>query len=101
MFYTFLTTADEVEKYVQLVEKTETKIRVQSSSSGDCLCCYNIKIMHIYDPELQLINTKHVIKNKLKDLFGDLRKFKALKMLLSEYKKRDDHISMHNIFNSV
>ena len=50
----FLTTTDEVEKYVQ------------RNSSHNCIHCYNIVILNIYDPELQLTNTKPIIKNKLK-----------------------------------
>ena len=29
---------------------------------------YNIEILNLFDPELQLINTKPVIKNKLREL---------------------------------
>ena len=52
--YIFLTTPDEVEKYVQ------------SNSSDNCVHHYNVEILNLFDPELQLINTKPVIKNKLK-----------------------------------
>ena len=54
--YIFLTAADEVEKYVQL------------NSSDNCIHHNNVKILNLYDPELQLINTKPMIKNKLKEL---------------------------------
>ena len=64
-FYTFLTTPHEVGKYVELIEKTsEAKIMNQSSSSDGCVHRYNIKIVHLFVPKLQLINTKPVIKNK-------------------------------------
>ena len=40
--YIFLTTSDDVEKYVQ------------SNSSDNCIHCYNLEILKIFDPELQL-----------------------------------------------
>ena len=62
------------QKNVDLIEKTlEAKIMMQSSSSNDCVCHYNIKILNLFDPELQLINTKLVIKNKLKNLIVELK----------------------------
>ena len=30
--------------------------------------CYNIEILNLFDPELQLINAKPMIKRKLKEL---------------------------------
>ena len=52
----------------------------------------------LFDPELQLINTEPVIKNKLNDLLGELKKFKDQAILVIEYKKLDDPKSMHNFF---
>ena len=52
--YIFLTTT-EVEIYVE---------RMQSGSSDNCLDCYNFEILNLFDPELQLINTKALIKSK-------------------------------------
>ena len=43
---------------------------IQSNSFDDYVRQYNIKILNHFDPELQLINAKRVIKNKAKDLFG-------------------------------
>ena len=60
--YLFLRTSDEVEKYVEII---------QSHSSDNCIHCYTVEIFNIFDPELQLINTKPMIKNKLKELQGD------------------------------
>ena len=61
MFYTFLTRPDEVKKYVELIEKTlETKIMIQSRSSDNCARVYSIEILNLFDPELQLINSKPV-----------------------------------------
>ena len=46
--------------------------------------------MNLYDPELQLINTKPTIKNKLKELFSELKKFKIQTVLVLDCKKRND-----------
>ena len=56
--YIFLTTSDKME----------------SNSSDNCVHHYSIEILNIFDPELQLINTKPVIKNKLKELAKWVRK---------------------------
>ena len=68
--YIFLTTPDEVEKYVE------------SKSSDNCIYCYNAEILNLFDPELQLINTKPMIKNKLKELLSELVKFNVQSMLV-------------------
>ena len=39
---------------------------MQSSSSNNCICYYNVKILNLFDPELQLINTKPIMKDELK-----------------------------------
>ena len=58
--YLFLTTPDEV----------------QSNSSDSCIHHYNVRIFNLFDTELQLINTKSAIKNKLKALLNKLKKFR-------------------------
>ena len=60
MLYSFLTTPDKVEKHVQ------------SYSSDNCVHYYNAEILNLFDPKSQLINTKPVIKNKLKELLSEL-----------------------------
>ena len=50
---------------------------MQSNSSDNCIHRYNVEILNLYDPELQLINTKPVIKNKLKVLLNEFKKFKV------------------------
>ena len=60
LLYIFLTTHDKVETYVH------------SNSSDDCIHCYNIEILNLFHPELQLINIKPVIKNNLKKLLREL-----------------------------
>ena len=44
--------------------------------------------MNLFDPELQLINTIPVIKNKLKGFLNELKKFKVQTVLVLDYKKR-------------
>ena len=66
--YLFLTISDEVEKYVEII---------QSNSSHNCVHRYNVEILNIFDPELQLIHTKPMIKNKLKELLSELKTFKV------------------------
>ena len=73
--FIFLTTHDEVEKYMQ------------SDSSDNCIHHYNVEILNLFDPELQLINTKPKIKNKLKELLSELKKLKVQTILILEYKK--------------
>ena len=76
--YIFLTTADEVEKCVQ------------SNCSDYCIHLYNVEILNVFDPELQLTNTKPMIKNTLKELLSELKKFKVQIILVSNYKKRNN-----------
>ena len=45
LLYIFLTTPDEVEIYVQ------------SNFFDNCIHHYNVEILNLFDPELQLINT--------------------------------------------
>ena len=44
---------------------------MQSGSSDGCVHIYNVDVLNPFEPKLQLINTKPVIKNKLKDLIGE------------------------------
>ena len=74
LLYIFLTTPDEVEKYVQ------------SNSSDNCM----------HQLEFQLITTKPMIKNKLKELLSELKKFKVQAILVLDYKKRNDHKIFHS-----
>ena len=73
---------------------------MQSSFYDSCAHVYNINILNLFATELILINTKSVIKNKLKDLLDELKKFKVQKMLVLENRKMDDHISMRTAFYS-
>ena len=69
---------------------------MQSHSSGKCMHQYNVKILNLFDPELQLINTKPKIKNKLKGLLNELKKFKVQTVLVLDYKKRNDSPIFHS-----
>ena len=80
----FLTTPDEVEKYVQ------------SNCSVNCVHHYDVEILNLSDLELQLINTKPVIKNQLKELLSELKRFKVKTKLALEYKKRNGRKIFHS-----
>ena len=43
--YIFLTTLDEVEKYIEIM---------QSNSFDKYVHCYNVEILYLFDPEFQL-----------------------------------------------
>ena len=62
---------------------------VQSNSSDNCIHRYNVEILNIFDPELQLHNTKTMIKNKLKELLSEFKMLKVQKILVLDYKKRN------------
>ena len=82
MLLHFLVTPYEVEKYVELNErKPEAKIMMQSGSSDDYVQIHDIEILNLFHQKLQLINAKPLIKNKLKDLLGELKKFKIQTIL--------------------
>ena len=52
--------------------------------------------MNLFDPELQLINTKPMIKNKLKELLSEFKRFKVQAVLVLGCKKRNDHKIFHS-----
>ena len=78
--YIFLTTSDEV----------------HSNSSNNCIRHYKVEILYLFDPELQLVNTKPMIKNKLEGLLYELEKFKIQKVLVLDYKKRNGRQIFHS-----
>ena len=79
-----MTIPDEVKKYVH------------TNSSDNCVHHYSVEIFDLFDPELQLINTKPVIKNILKELLNELKKFKVETILVLDYKKRNDCKIFHS-----
>ena len=64
-----------------------------SNTSDNCIHRYNVEILNLFDPELQLINTKLMIKleemKKLKELLSKLKKFKIQIILILGYKRND------------
>ena len=81
LLYIFLATPNEVEKYPKMM---------QSNSFAKCVHHYDIKILNLIYSELQLINIKLLIQNKLKELLSELKKFKVQTILdLLEYTKRN------------
>ena len=69
---------------------------MQSSSFDNCIHHYNVEILNLFDPDLKLINTKLVIKNKLQASLSELKKFKAQTVLVLDYKKRNDRKIIHS-----
>ena len=61
----FVATPDEVEKHVEIM---------QSISSDNFVHRYNFEILNLFHPDLQLINTKLMIKNQLNELLSELKK---------------------------
>ena len=72
--YIFLKTPDE-EIYAKIM---------LSSSSDNYIHRYNVDFLKLFDPELQLINTKPMVKSNLKELLSDLKKFKVQIILVLE-----------------
>ena len=52
--------------YISLTTPVEVEHYMQSTSPDSHIHHYNIKILNLFDPELEMINTKPEIKNKLK-----------------------------------
>ena len=69
---------------------------MQSSSSDNNVHHYNVEILDLFDTESQLINTKPMIKNKLKELLCELKKFNVQKKLVFDVKKRNDRKISHS-----
>ena len=56
-------------------------MQMQSKSSDNCMHLYNVEILNLFEPELQLKDTKSAIKNKLKELLSKFKKFKVQSVL--------------------
>ena len=87
LLFIFLTASDEVEQYAKMM---------QSNSSDNCVHCSNVKILNLFYPELQLSNTKPMIKNKLRELLSELKNFKAQTILILGFKKRNGRKIFHS-----
>ena len=59
---------------------------MKPNSSDKFAHCYSVDL-HLFDPGLELINFKPVVKNKLNELLSKLQKFKVQTILVLEYKK--------------
>ena len=66
LLYIFLTTPGKVEKSVEMMF---------SKYFDNSICHFNVNILNLFDPELQLINTKPMIKSKLKELLAEFRQY--------------------------
>ena len=64
---------------------------LQLNSSDNCVHYYNVEILNLFDPELQLVNIKPMIKNKFKGLLSELKKLKIQTVFVLDYKKRNCH----------
>ena len=69
---------------------------MQSNSPDNCVNHFNIEVLSIFDPELQLIYTKPIIKNKWKELLSEFQRFKVQTIWFFEYKKRNDNKIFHS-----
>ena len=69
---------------------------MQSNSSDKHVHHFHIETLNLFDPELQLVNTKSMIKNKLKELLIEFKKFKVQAILVLEYKKGNDYKIFHS-----
>ena len=79
LLYIFLTTFDEVEKYIEVMQSSSSdkyahRHNIETVNLFD-LALYNIEILNLFDLSLQLINTKTMIKNRSKKLLSQLEKF--------------------------
>ena len=83
----FVATPDEVEKHVEIM---------QSISSDNFVHRYNFEILNLFHPDLQLINTKPMIKNQLNELLSELKKVNVHAILVLWCKK----ISYSKTFHS-
>ena len=57
---------------------------------------YNIEILNLFHPEIQLINTNPDIEHKLNELLSDSKKFKVWTVLVLGYNKWNDRKIIHS-----
>ena len=72
-----------------------TPVKVHSNSSDNSIHHYNIEILNLFYSELQLINAKPVINDKLNEFLSELKKFKVQAVLVLDCKKRNDRKIFH------
>ena len=61
-----------------------------SNYSDNCVHLCNFELLSLFYPELQLIISKSLIKNKLKELLSELKEFKVQAILVLHFKKRNN-----------
>ena len=76
--------------YIFLTTPHDVKESEQSNSSDNYVFYYDVEILNLFYPELQLINAKPVIKNELNQLISEMKKFKVHTILILDYQKRND-----------
>ena len=69
---------------------------MQSNSSDNFMHHYNIEILNLFHPEMQLINTNPDIEHKLNELLSDSKKFKVWTVLVLGYNKLNDRKIIHS-----
>ena len=75
------------EQNLQKVAKLLYIFLITPGEIENCIHCYNVEILNIFDPELQLLHTKPMIKNKLKEFLSELKKFKVQTVLVLDLRK--------------
>ena len=61
--------------------------KIKSHAFKDYASSYNVEILNSFNSELQLKDTKSPIKNKLIDLFSELKDSKFVATLILEFQK--------------
>ena len=87
--------------YIFLAKPNEVERYVETDYSDNFVHQYNVKTLNPFDQELQLINTNPLIKNKLKELLNEMKKFKVSAILLLDYKKRNDRKILYSNVNLI
>ena len=99
--YLKILTDEEVEDFITVnFSKYFKYIRDEQNLKKVAKLVY-VEILYLFNTELQLINTKPVIKNKLNELLSDLKKFKVQTILVLNCKKRNDHINFHSSYKLI
>ena len=66
-----------VEERIFDVNVCECLEALQRNYCDDFVHQYNVEVFYLFDQEQQLINTNPLIKNKLKELSNEIKKFKV------------------------
>ena len=65
-------------RFITTPEKYE-----QSNTSDNCVHHFNVEILNLFDPKLQLINTKPRIKSNLNEQLSEFKQFEVQTILVS------------------